>query len=161
LTPILDRLGIGASVVHHPTKPTGVGAKEQKDLTAFEQKRDRAQALAAGMGDSGLVENLGAAVTSKMPIKQTLTRAERNRRAMNGVPMSNPPPLIRRHDQRSPMINLEAADEAAELEIARKAQIEAKEKSRLEHQAVEASAPVPGKAKKPHTPRPRGRQRVY
>jgi hypothetical protein len=79
-----------------------------------------------------------------------LTRAERNRRAMNGLPMSNPPPLIRRHDQRNPMFDLEAADEAAELELARKAQLEAKEKSRLEHgQKLEASvpAPKPGKAK--------------
>jgi hypothetical protein len=69
---------------------------------------------------------------------------------MNGLPMSNPPPLIRRHDQRNPMIDLEAADEAAELEIARKAQIEEKERSRAEHQMkLEASAPAPkpGKAK--------------
>ena len=33
---MLDRLGIGAIVVHHPPKPTGGGPKEQKDLTAFE-----------------------------------------------------------------------------------------------------------------------------
>jgi hypothetical protein len=68
---------------------------------------------------------------------------------MNGLPMSNPPPLIRRHDQRNPMIDLEAADEAAELEIARKAQIEEKERSRAEHAKLAASepAPKPGKAK--------------
>jgi AAA domain len=35
LIPMLDRLGIGAIVVHHPPKPVG-GPKEQKDLTAFE-----------------------------------------------------------------------------------------------------------------------------
>jgi hypothetical protein len=68
---------------------------------------------------------------------------------MNGLPMSNPPPLIRRHDQRSPMLDLDAMDEeAAELERTRTAQIEAKEKSRAEHQAkLEASAPAPVKAK--------------
>ena len=84
-------------------------------------------------------------------MKQTLSRAERNRRAMNGLPMDNPPPLIRRHDQRSPMIDLDAADEAAELELARKAQLEEKERSRAEHQAAQASAPlpVPVKAKLP------------
>jgi hypothetical protein len=78
-----------------------------------------------------------------------LTRAEKNRRAMNGLSMSNPPPLIRRHDQRNPMIDLDAMDEeAAELERTRTAQIVAKEKSRAEHQAkLEASAPVPVKAK--------------
>ena len=75
-----------------------------------------------------------AQLLAKMPIKQTLTRGEKNRRSMNDLPMSSPPLLIRRHDQRSPMIELEAADEAAALEIARTAQIEAKEKSRLEHQ---------------------------
>jgi hypothetical protein len=67
---------------------------------------------------------------------------------MNGLPMSNPPPLIRRHDQCTPMLDLDAMDEAAELELARKAQLEEKEKSRLEHQAkLEAPAPVPVKAK--------------
>jgi hypothetical protein len=81
-----------------------------------------------------------------------LTRAEKNRRAMNGLPMSNPPPLIRRHDQRSPMIDLDAMDEeAAELERTRKAQLEEKERSsRAEHEAKvkqEASAPAPVKAK--------------
>jgi len=77
-----------------------------------------------------------------------LTRTERNRRAMNGMPMDAPRSLIRKSSERNPMINLEAADEAAELEIARKAQIEAKEKSRLEHQPkLEASAPAPVKAK--------------
>jgi hypothetical protein len=69
---------------------------------------------------------------------------------MNGVPMSNPPPLIRKNSERKPMIDLEAADEAAELEHARKAQIEAKEESRAEHEAaakLEASTPAPRKAK--------------
>ena len=46
------------------------------------------------------------------------------------------------------MIDLEAADEAAELERARKAQLEEKEISRAAHQsAVPALAPVPVKAK--------------
>jgi hypothetical protein len=72
---------------------------------------------------------------------------------MNGLSMSNPPPLIRRHDQRSPMLDLDAMDEeAAALELARKAQLEEKERSRSEHHAkLEASAlalaPVPVKAK--------------
>lgn len=30
---------------------------------------------------------------------------------MNGLAMSNPPPLIRKNSQRNPMIDLEAADE--------------------------------------------------
>ena len=55
---------------------------------------------------------------------------------MNGLSMSNPPPLIRRHDQRTPMIDLDAMDEeAAELELARKAQL-----------AASAPAPKPVKA---------------
>jgi hypothetical protein len=70
-----------------------------------------------------------------MPIKQTLTRAERNRRAQNGVPLSNPPPLIRRHDQRSPMIDLDEQDRLAELELA----------------ASAPPAPKPVKAKKAAT----------
>jgi hypothetical protein len=66
---------------------------------------------------------------------------------MNGLSMSNPPPLIRRHDQRNPMLDLDAMDEAAELEIARKAQLEEKERSRAEHQAEASPAPAPVKAK--------------
>jgi hypothetical protein len=87
-----------------------------------------------------------------MPIKQTLTRTERNRRAMNGMPMDAPRSLIRKSSERNPMIDLDAADEAAELEIARKAQLAEKERSRAEHQAkLEASPPlpVPVKAKPP------------
>jgi hypothetical protein len=64
--------------------------------------------------------------------------------------------LIRRHDQRNPMLDLDAADdEAAELEIARKAQIAEKERSRAEHQAAleEASAPAP-KPKPPAKTKP-------
>ena len=72
-------------------------------------------------------------------MKQTLTRAERNRRAMNGMPMDAPRSLIRKSSERNPMIDLEAADEAAELEIARKAQIEEKERSRAEHAKLTAS----------------------
>ena len=59
---------------------------------------------------------------------------------MNGLPMDAPRPLIRRHDQRSPMIDLDEQDRLAELELA------AKEKSRLE-QASAPPAPKP-KAKK-------------
>ena len=62
---------------------------------------------------------------------------------MNGMPMDAPRPLIRKNSERKPMIDLEAADEAAELELARKAQLEEKEKSRAEYQAkLEASAPA-------------------
>jgi hypothetical protein len=71
---------------------------------------------------------------------------------MNGLPMSNPPPLIRRHDQRSPMIDLDAMDEEAELEHARKAQLEERELARAAHQAkleAAAAAPVPVKARLP------------
>jgi hypothetical protein len=83
-----------------------------------------------------------------MPMKQTLSRTERNRRAQNGLPMDAPRPLIRKSSERNPMIDLEAADEAAELERARKAQLEEKEISRAAHQsAVPALAPVPVKAK--------------
>jgi hypothetical protein len=47
--------------------------------------------------------------------------------------MSNPPPPIRRHDQRNPMIDLNAMDEeAAELELARKAQLEAERQAKQE-----------------------------
>jgi hypothetical protein len=85
-------------------------------------------------------------------MKQTLSRIERNRRAQNGIPMDAPRSERRKDSDRKPMIDLDAMDQAAELEIARKAQIEAKEKSRLEHQMkLEASAPAPkpGKAKPP------------
>lgn len=71
---------------------------------------------------------------------------------MNGLPMDAPRSEIRKESERKPMIDLEAADEAAELARTRTAQIAAKEKSRLEHQAkLEASAPAPkpGKAKPP------------
>jgi len=88
-----------------------------------------------------------------MPIKQTLTRAERNRRVMNGIPLDAPRSERRKESDRKPMLDLDAMDAEAELEIARKAQIEAKEKARLEHQKLEASAPAPkpGKAKPPKT----------
>jgi len=43
--------------------------------------------------------------------------------------------LIRRHDQRRPMIDLAEADKLAELELARRSAIEEKERSRAEHQA--------------------------
>jgi hypothetical protein len=93
------------------------------------------------------------AVTYQMPIKQTLTRAERNRRVMNGIPLDAPRSERRKESDRKPMLDLDAMDAEAELEIARKAQIEAKEKARLEHQKLEASAPAPkpGKAKPPKT----------
>jgi hypothetical protein len=64
----------------------------------------------------------------------------------------NPPPLIRKNSERKPMMDLDAMDQAAELEHARKAQIEEEERSRAEHQArlaEAASAPAPGKAKPP------------
>jgi hypothetical protein len=68
---------------------------------------------------------------------------------MNGLPMDAPRPLIRKNSERKPMMDLEAMDEAAELEIARKAQIAEKERSRAAHQAkLEASAPAPVKAAK-------------
>ena len=67
---------------------------------------------------------------------------------MNGMPMDAPRSLIRKSSDRKPMLDLDAMDEAAELEIARKAQIEAKEKSRLEHQAAQAEALAPAKRKK-------------
>jgi hypothetical protein len=83
-----------------------------------------------------------------MPIKQTLSREERNRRAMNGLPIDAPRPERRKESERKPMMDLDAMDEAAELEIARKAQLEEKEKSRLAHLAkLEASAPAPKPAK--------------
>jgi hypothetical protein len=78
-----------------------------------------------------------------MPIKQTLSRAERNRRAMNGLPMDAPRSERRKESERKPMLDLDAMDEAAELEIARKAQLEEKERSRAEHHQAEASAPAP------------------
>jgi len=59
---------------------------------------------------------------------------------MNGMPMDAPRPLIRKNSERNPMLNLDAMDEAAELEIARKAQLEEKERSRAEHQAAQAEA---------------------
>jgi hypothetical protein len=83
-----------------------------------------------------------------MPIKQILTRAERNRRAMNGLPMDAPRSEKRKEGERKPMIDLDAMDEATGLEIARKAQLEEKERSRAEHhQAEAASVPAPVKAK--------------
>jgi hypothetical protein len=68
---------------------------------------------------------------------------------MNGVPMDAPRSERRKDSDRKPMIDLDAMDQAAELEIARKAELKEKEKSRLEHQMkLEASgpAPKPGKA---------------
>ena len=41
------------------------------------------------------------------------------------------------------MLDLDAMDEAAELEIARKAQLEEKERSRAEHHQTEAAVPAP------------------
>jgi hypothetical protein len=67
---------------------------------------------------------------------------------MNGVPMSNPPPLIRKNSERNPMIDLDAMDEAAEEEQRHKTIMEEKEQSRAEHQAkAAAAAPVPVNAK--------------
>jgi hypothetical protein len=81
-------------------------------------------------------------------MKQTLSRTERNRRAMNGLPMDAPRSERRKESERKPMLDLDAMDEAAELEIARKAQLEEKERSRAEHHhQAEASAPAPVKAK--------------
>ena len=71
---------------------------------------------------------------------------------MNGIPMDAPRSERRKEIDRKPMLDLDAMDEAAELELARKAQLEEKEKSRLEHEAkLEASAPAPKpvKAKPP------------
>ena len=67
---------------------------------------------------------------------------------MNGVPMSKPPPLIRKNSERKPMIDLDAMDEAADLEHARKAQLEEKERSRAEHYQAQAEASAPAKRKK-------------
>lgn len=52
-----------------------------------------------------------------------LSRTERNRRAMNGIPANAPGPLIRKESERRPLISLEAMDQAAKLELARKAQL--------------------------------------
>jgi hypothetical protein len=71
---------------------------------------------------------------------------------MNGMPMDAPRSLIRKSSDRKPMIDLDAMDQAAELERARKAQLEEKERARAEHLAkLEASAAArkPGKAKPP------------
>jgi hypothetical protein len=62
--------------------------------------------------------------------------------------------LIRRHDQRRPMIDIEEGDVEAAEEQRRKAILEAKERSRAEHQAklaaaATAPAPKPVKAKPP------------
>jgi hypothetical protein len=81
-------------------------------------------------------------------MKQTLSRTERNRRAMNGLPMDAPRSERRKESERKPMLDLDAMDEAAELEIARKAQLEEKERSRAEHHQAEASAPAPVKEKR-------------
>jgi hypothetical protein len=63
---------------------------------------------------------------------------------MNGIPMDAPRSERRKESERKPLIDLAEQDRLAELELARKAQIEAKEKSRAEHQAAEAEpAPVP------------------
>jgi hypothetical protein len=62
--------------------------------------------------------------------------------------------LIRRHDQRRPMISIEEeepGDEEAAEESRRQAILEEKETSRAAHQAkleAAAKAPAPGKAKK-------------
>jgi len=61
---------------------------------------------------------------------------------MNGLPMDAPRSERRKESERKPMMDLDAMDQAAELELARKAQLEEKERSRAEHQAkLEASAP--------------------
>jgi hypothetical protein len=83
----------------------------------------------------------------KKPMDRPLTRAEKNRRAQNGLPMDAPRPLIRKSSDRKPMLDLDAMDEAAELEIARTALLEEKERSRAEHQAT-APAPKPVKPPK-------------
>jgi hypothetical protein len=103
--------------------------------------------LSRFQGVCALAKKFPAQLLYRMPIKQTLSRTERNRRAMNGMPMDAPRSLIKKSSERHPMIDLEAADEAAELEHARKAQLEEKERSRAAHQAAEASAPAPVKAK--------------
>jgi hypothetical protein len=68
---------------------------------------------------------------------------------MNGMPMDAPRSERRKESDRKPMLDLDAMDEAAELEIARKAQLEEKERSRVEHHQAqaEAAAPAPVKAK--------------
>jgi hypothetical protein len=66
---------------------------------------------------------------------------------MNGLPMDAPRSERRKESDRKPMLDLDAMDEAAELEIARKAQLEEKERSRAEHHQAEASPPMPVKAK--------------
>ena len=67
---------------------------------------------------------------------------------MNGLPIDAPRSERRKDSDRKPMMDLDAMDQAAELEIARKAQLAEKERSRAEHQAaVPALAPVPVKAK--------------
>jgi hypothetical protein len=80
-----------------------------------------------------------------MPIKQTLTRAERNRGAQNGIPMDAPRSERRKDNDRKPMIDLDEQDRLAELELA------AKEKSRHQAKLAEASVPKPKpvKAKPP------------
>jgi hypothetical protein len=56
--------------------------------------------------------------------------------------------LIRRHDQRRPMIDIEEGDVEAAEEQRRKAILDEKERSRAEYQAkAAASAPKPVKAK--------------
>jgi hypothetical protein len=59
---------------------------------------------------------------------------------MNGLPIDAPRPLIRKNSERKPMMDLEAMDAEAELTLARKAQLEEKERSRAEHEAKVAEA---------------------
>ena len=80
-----------------------------------------------------------------------LSRSERNRRALNGIPPDAPRPLIRKESERRPLIDLAEQDRLAELERSRKAQLAEKERSLAEHQAKlesSASAPKPAKAKR-------------
>jgi len=53
-------------------------------------------------------------------MQRPLTRTERNRRAMNGVPMDAPRSERRKESDRKPMIDLDAMDAEAELARARK-----------------------------------------
>ena len=62
---------------------------------------------------------------------------------MNGMPMDAPRSERRKESERKPMIDLAEQDRLAELELARKAQLEEKERSRAEYQAkLETSAPA-------------------
>ena len=71
---------------------------------------------------------------------------------MNGLPIDAPRSERRKDNDRKPMIDLDEQDRLAELELARKAQTEEKERSRAEYLAkleASAAAPKPVKAKPP------------